>query len=155
MDRFETETLTKKRNLAALSDLGGRWIDKVRDRQLSPTLTLDIDSSASPIHGDQEGAAHNGHFTCVCYHPIFVFNQDGDLERCALRPGNVTRANGWRDVLEPVVARYRWQPLWRHYFRADAAFARPDIFEFLETEDFGYAMRLPANGFLARRLAIC
>jgi hypothetical protein len=36
-----------------------------------------------------------------------VFNQLGDLERCALRSGNVHSAAGWRDVLEPVVARYR------------------------------------------------
>jgi hypothetical protein len=36
-----------------------------------------------------------------------VFNQLGDVERCALRPGNVHSADGWRVVLEPVVARYR------------------------------------------------
>ncbi len=40
---------------------------------------------------------------CICYHPLFVFNQFGDLERSALRPGNVHSAHGWRDVLEPVV----------------------------------------------------
>jgi hypothetical protein len=27
------------------------------------------------------------------------FNQFDDLERCALRPGNVQSAHGWRDVL--------------------------------------------------------
>ena len=36
-----------------------------------------------------------------------VFNQWGDLERCALRPGNVHSAHEWRDVLEPVVAPHR------------------------------------------------
>ena len=34
-----------------------------------------------------------------CLHPLFVFNQFGDLERCALRPGNVHSADGWEDVL--------------------------------------------------------
>jgi Transposase DDE domain group 1 len=29
----------------------------------------------------------NGHYACTCYHPLFVFNQFGDLERCTLRPG--------------------------------------------------------------------
>ena len=43
----------------------------------------------------------------TCYHPLFVFNQFGDLERCALRPGNVHSADGWQDLLEPVVVRYR------------------------------------------------
>ncbi len=46
----------------------------------------------------------------------------GHLERCALRPGNVHSADGWREVLEPVVNRYGDRKL-RRYFRADAAFA--------------------------------
>ena len=53
----------------------------------------------------------NGHYECTCYHPLFVFNQFGDLERCALRPGNVHSADGWEGVLKPVVARYRRQGL--------------------------------------------
>jgi hypothetical protein len=36
---------------------------------------------------------------------VFVFNQLGDIERCALRLGNVISADGWRVVLEPVIAR--------------------------------------------------
>ena len=78
---------------------------------------LDMDSSESPTYGEQERAAYNGHFGCTCYHPLFVFNQLGDVERCALRPGNVHSADGWRAVLEPVVARYR-DTVKRVYFRA-------------------------------------
>jgi hypothetical protein len=82
-----------------------------------------------------------------------VFNQDGDLERCALRPGNVHSAHGWRDVLDPVVARYRGQAL-RRLLRGDAAFALPDVYEYLEAEGFQYTIRPPlrpratAAGFL-------
>ena len=76
-----------------------------------------------------------------------LFNQFGDLERCALRPGNVHSADGWRKVLEPVVARYKERDL-RRYFRGDAAFASPDIYEFLEDEGFLYAIRLPKNQVL-------
>jgi hypothetical protein len=103
-------------------------------------IVLDMDSSVSPTHGEQEGTAYNGHFGCTCYHPLFVFNQFGDLERCALRAGNVHSAEGWRDVLEPVVARYR-DTMKRRYFRADAAFASPEVYEFLEAEGYGYAIR--------------
>ena len=45
--------------------------------------------------------------------PLFVFNQFGDLERCMLRPGNVHSADGWENVLKPVVARYRGKVLRR------------------------------------------
>jgi hypothetical protein len=157
MGRFETEWLTRSENLVALADLPGRWIDKVHTRRPPRIIVLDMDSSESPTYGEQEGSAYNGHFGCTCYHPLFVFNQLGDVERCTLRPGNVHSADGWRGVLEPVVARYR-STVKRRYFRGDAAFANPEIYEFLEAEGMGYAIRLPANrvvqdkiGYLLKR----
>jgi len=152
MGRCETGTMTEERNLAALADLSGQWIDRARLRRPSKTLILDMDSSVSPTFGEQEGTAYNGHFECTCYHPLFVFNQHGDLERCELRPGNVHSAHGWREVLEPVVARYRGEEKDR-FFRGDAAFALPDLYEYLEVEGFRYAIRLPANAVLQERIA--
>ncbi len=115
MGRFETEWLATDENLAALSDLSGIWIDRVHDRKKPKVIILDMDSSVSPTHGAQEGSAYNGHFGCTCYHPLFCFNQFGDLERSLLRPGNVHSAEDWRIVLEPLVARYRERKL-RRYF---------------------------------------
>src|SRR5215475_3202764 len=80
MGRFETSAMTSPTNLTALADLSGRWIDRAQARRARTTLVLDIDSSVSPTYGAQEGTAYNGHFACTCYHPLFVFNQDGDLE---------------------------------------------------------------------------
>jgi Transposase DDE domain group 1 len=151
MGRFETKWLSRPENLAALADLPGQWIDKVHQRRPPKTIVLDMDSSESPTYGEQEGSAYNGHFGCTCYHPLFVFNQLGDVEQCALRPGNVHSADGWRAVLEPVIARYRGSV--KHlYFRGDAAFANPEIYEFLEAEGIGYTIRLPANSILQNRI---
>src|ERR1019366_3685026 len=94
MGRFETEWLANDENLVALADLSGRWIDRVRSRRPLNGIVLDMDSTVSETYGDQEGAAFNGHFACTCYHPLFVFNQFGDLERCALRSGNVHSPHG-------------------------------------------------------------
>jgi hypothetical protein len=152
MGRFETEWLTSEANLAALADLSGGWIDRVQARRPQRMIVLDLDSSVSETHGGQEGRAYNGHFGCTCYHPLFVFNQFGDLERCALRPGHVHSADGWWDLLEPVVARYRGG-LKRRYFRGDAAFANPGLYEFLEAEGYKYAIRLPANAVLQASIA--
>ena len=52
-------------------------------------IILDMDSSDSPTFGKQEGSAYNGHFGYTCYHPLFVFNQFGDMERALLRKCNV------------------------------------------------------------------
>src|ERR1700757_4010006 len=152
MGRFETKWLSRPETLAALADLPGQWIDKVQQRRPPRIIVLDMDSSESPTYGEQEGSAYNGHFGCTCYHPLFVFNQLGDLERGALRPGNVHSADGWRAVLEPVIARYRGR-VKRLYFRGDAAFANPEVYEFLEAEGVGYAIRLPATRVLQDKIA--
>ena len=147
MGRFETELLATDANVEALADLSGHWIDRVHDRHPQTEIILDMDSSVSPTHGDQEGTAYNGHFGCTCYHPLFLFNQFGDVERSSLRPGNVHSADGWRSVLKPVVVRYQGRNL-RRYFRGDAAFALPEMYEYLEAEGFLYAIRLPKNQIL-------
>ena len=152
MGRFETEFLATDDNVAALTDMSGHWIDRVHDRRPPKMVVLDMDSSVSPTHGEQEGTAYNGHFGCTCYHPLFLFNHMGDLERCSLRPGNVHSADGWRDVLEPVVERYKERQV-RLYFRGDAAFASPDIYDYLEAEGILYATRLPANKVLQESIA--
>ena len=135
------------RGFSRIGSSTSSWIDKVHQRKPLKELILDMDSSESPTYGAQEGSRYNAHFGCTCYHPLFCFNQLGDLERALLREGNVHSADRWEEVLEPVVARYREQQI-RRLFRGDAAFAKPAIYRFLEQEQFLYAIRLPANDVL-------
>jgi Transposase DDE domain group 1 len=79
----------------------------------------------------------------------FLFNQFGDLEHCVVRPGNVRRWLGW--CAETGRHAIQWK-VSRLYFRADAAFAMPGIYEYLETERIKYAIRLPANRILQERI---
>ena len=58
----------------------GQWIDHVRGRGPSRGIVLDMDSSVSPTHGERENSVWNGHYACTRYHPLFVFNQFGDLD---------------------------------------------------------------------------
>jgi hypothetical protein len=141
--RFETEWLPTEANLAALAALSGTGIDRGHQRRPPDGVILDPDSSESPTFGQQEGSAWNGHVRRTCYHPLFVFNQFGDLERCMLRPGNVHSADD---------SRYRGRGLAR-YFRGDAAFAKPELYALLEAEGIGYTIRLPANCVLQERIA--
>jgi hypothetical protein len=88
-----------------------------------------------------------------CYHPNFLLNQFGMLERCALRNGNVHSADGWRDVLDPVIARYANRDLGGRFFRVGAAYAIPAIYERPEEPGYFYAIRLPANNVLREKIA--
>ena len=144
MGRFETEILTQPQNLKVLMNQPGQWVDEVHEHKPIKEIILDMDSSDSPTFGKQEGSAYNGHFGYTCYHPLFVFNQFGDVERAFLRDGNVHSADNWRSVLEPIVSRYRDFNIAR-FFRGDAAFANPNIYGYLEAEDYFYAIRLIGN----------
>ena len=150
--RFETEMLSTKSNLTALMDLSGEWIDKAHRCKPLKQLILDLDSSVSETYGKQEGTAYNGHFECNCYHPLFLFNQFGDLERAMLRRGNHASAKFWRRVLLPVIERYHHWDIPK-FFRGDAAFANPALYRLLEEEDYRYVIRLKANAVLEREIS--
>ena len=152
MGRFETELLTQKENLKGIERLNVEWIKRALAKTVHRRIILDIDSSESLVHGEQEEAAYNGHFGCMCYHPLFCFNQFGDCEGAVLRPGNVHSADGWKEFINPIVERYLKLAV-RLLFRADAAFAKPEIYEYLETRHIGYAIRLPANEVLQKEIA--
>ena len=149
--RFETDILSTKDNLTALMNLSGPWIDKVHTCQPLNELILDMDSSVSETYGEQEGTAYNGHFECTCYHPLFLFNQWGDLECAMLRRGNKASAKFWRRVLLPVIERYRDLDVPK-FFRGDAAFALPKLIRLLEDEGYLYAIRIKANAVLEREI---
>jgi len=149
--RFETEILSTRENLTALMNLSGQWVDRVHQRQPLKQLILDLDSSVSETYGRQQGTAYNGHFECTCYHPLFLFNQLGDLEYAMLRRGNQACAKFWRRVLLPVIARYRHLSIPK-FFRGDAAFAVPALYRVLEEEGYQYVIRLKANAVLEREI---
>jgi len=90
-----------------------------------------------------------GIFESTCYHPLLLFNGEGDCLGAKLHPGNVHSAEDWEEVLLPEIERQ--QGLGKEVvFRADAAFAKPEIYEALEERGVKYAIRLPANDNLLR-----
>ncbi|MGD0201736.1 MAG: IS1380 family transposase [Bryobacteraceae bacterium] len=86
------------------------------------------------------------------YHPLLLFKREGDCVAAKLRPGNVHSADDWEELLLPEIERQ--QKLGKEVvFRADAAFAKPEIYERLETRGVKYAIRIPSNENLERDIA--
>jgi hypothetical protein len=150
--RFETQYLTQSENLEVLKNINRQWIDKTNQHRSKKMrlkeIILDIDSSESEVYGDQEGAKYNGYFGCKCYHPLFCFNQFGDLEAAMLRNGNVHSANNWKQMVVPAVEKYKEQDL-DVFLRADSAFAGPELYDFAEENEIKYVSRLKYNPNLA------
>jgi hypothetical protein len=74
-------------------------------------------------------------------------------ERCALRPGNVHSADGWKAVLKSTIARYVDRNLGCRFYRADAAYAIPALYGRLEEAGYFHAIRLPTNNVLREKIA--
>jgi hypothetical protein len=145
MQSFETEILAEEQNFAGLTRINRELIAKVEAIDSPQRIVLDMDSTEIPVYGQQENSAYNGHFESTCYHPLLLFNREGDCLGAKLRPGNVHSAEGWAEVLLPEIERQHKQGR-DVVFRADAAFAKPEIFQALEERSVKYAIRIPANG---------
>ena len=149
LQTFETEMLAKVENFVGLARINRELIGKVEAFQWHYRAVLDMDSTEIPVYGEQEQSAYNGHFESTCYHPLLLFNRDGDCLAAKLRPGNVHSAEGWEKLLLPEIDRQ--QRMGNEIaFRADAAFAKPEIYEALEERGVKYAIRIAANENLQR-----
>jgi Transposase DDE domain group 1 len=151
LQSFETEVLTQADNLAGLAALNRELVARAEAIDSPRRIVLDMDSTEIPVYGEQEQSAYNGHFESTCYHPLLLFNREGDCLAAKLRPGNVHSAEGWEELLLPEIERQQAQGK-EVVFRADAAFAKPELYEALEERDVKYAIRLPANDHLQRKI---
>jgi len=152
LQSFETELLTQEENLAGLAAINRDLIARAEAMDSPYRAVLDMDSTEIPVYGEQEQSAYNGHFESTCYHPLLLFNREGDCLAAKLRPGNVHSAEGWEELLLPEIERQ--QRMGKEVaFRADAAFAKPEIDEALEERGVQYAIRIPANENLERDVA--
>jgi len=123
LQSFETALLTQAENLAGLAALSRELVVKGEAIDSRRRVVLDMDSTEVPVYGRQEHSAYNGHFESTCYHPLLLFNDQGDCVAAKLRPGNVHSADGWEDLLLPAIERRQTQGK-EVAFRGDAAFAR-------------------------------
>ena len=149
---FETEMLAEEENFAGLARINRELIGKAEALDSPQRVVLDMDSTEIQVYGEQEQSAYNGHFESTCYHPLLLFNREGDCLAAKLRPGNVHSADDWEELLLPEIERQQKQGR-AVVFRADAAFAKPEIYEALEERGVKYAIRIPSNESLERDIA--
>ena len=152
LQTFETEMLAEEENFGSLARINRELIAKAEAIDAQQRTVLDMDSTEIPVYGQQEQSAYNGHFESTCYHPLLLFDREGDCLAAKLRPGNVHSADDWEELLLPQTERQ--QKLGKEVvFRADAAFAKPEIYDALEERGVKYAIRIPADENLERDIS--
>lgn len=98
-------------------------------------ITLDLDATDDPLHGDQKGRFFHGYYSCYCYLPLYVFC-GRHLLAAKLRRSNIDGAAGAVEEIERIFAQIRehW-PQTRILLRADSGFARDELMSWCEDNE--------------------
>lgn len=111
-------------------------------------ITLDLDATDDPTHGEQEGRFFHGYYRHYCYLPLYVFC--GEHLLCGyLRPSNIDAAKHSRAIAKLLVEkiRQRW-PEVRITLRGDSGFCRWRLLRWCEKHGVHYIMGLARNSRL-------
>src|SRR2546425_43594 len=120
-------------------------------------ITIDLDPTDDPTHGQQEFTFFNGHYDTWCYLPVVAtvtFNDETEQFAVAavLRPGNAPATRGARGILRRLLgklrAAFRTATL---RVRLDGGFASPKLFTFLEQQQVEYVVAMASNARLEKR----
>jgi len=111
-------------------------------------ITLDLDATDDPLHGQQEGRFFHGYYDTYCYLPLYVFC-GRHLLAAKLRPANIDASAGSVEEVARIVAqiRQRW-PKMRILLRADSGFAREALMAWCENNDIDFLFGLAKNARL-------
>jgi Transposase DDE domain group 1 len=120
-------------------------------------ITIDLDPTDDPTHGQQEFTFFNGHYDTACYLPIVAtvtFNDESAQYAVAavLRPGNAPATRGARGILRRLLDKLRTAFQGATFrVRLDGGFAHPKLFQFLEQQQVEYVVAMPSNRRLEKR----
>lgn len=128
-----------------------------RLRGRAQRITIDLDPTDDPTHGQQEFTFFNGHYDAWGYLPLvatLTFNDEAEqyLVAIVLRPGNSPAKRGAVGLLRMLLRRLRCTfPGAALRVRVDGGFAGNDWLDFLETQRVEYVVGLAGNARLTRR----
>jgi len=120
--------------------------------RLPATLTLDLDPTDDPTHGDQQLTLYHGFYEQYQYLPLIISEPTSKHVFVAwLRPGTVHAALGADDDLMRVVNALRAErPDIVIHVRGDAGFGVPWMYEVCETNGLFYTFGFSSNARLKR-----
>jgi hypothetical protein len=120
-------------------------------------ITIDLDATDDPTHGQQELALFNGYYDTWCYLPLVAtvtFNAEPmqHVVAALLRPGTGPATRGVRGLLRRLFTKLRALfPRARLRVRADAGFADATLLAFLDAAEVEYVLGLAGNTRLDKR----
>ena len=158
LSRFENAA--GRRELLAMGQVLADTVIEHHRRRLhgrAARITIDLDPTDDPTHGQQEFTFFNGHYDTWCYLPVVAtvtFNGEAAQYAVAavLRPGSAPASRGALGVLRRLMRRLRVAfPTATLRVRLDGGFASPKLFAFLEAQQVEYVVAMASNPRLEKR----
>jgi hypothetical protein len=141
LSRFENRAAG--RGLGMAKRVGLMHFIRRNKRKHIRRLTLDLDTTDDPTHGQQELSFFNGYYDTHCYQHLLVHTADGDLLYAELLPGKGDVREAALSALKLVVSKLREAfPLLKLKLRADNGFACPALYDYCEDQQIGYAVNV-------------
>lgn len=121
--------------------------------ELPASLTLDLDATDDPTHGDQQLTLFHGYFGQYQYFPLIISEPTTKHVFVAwLRPGTVHASLGAEDDLMRVVHALRQaRPDIAIHVRGDAGFGNPKMYDICEQNNLTYTFGFSTNERLKRQ----
>jgi hypothetical protein len=118
--------------------------------QLPASITLDLDATDDPTHGDQQLTLFHGYYGQYQYFPLIISEPATKHVFVAwLRPGTVHASLGAEDDLMRVINALRKErPDIAIHVRADAGFGLPRMYEICEENSLTYTLGFSTNARL-------
>jgi len=158
LSRFENAV--GRRELVAMGRMLADLVIEHHRRRLqgrATRITIDLDPTDDPTHGQQELTFFNGHYDTWCYLPVVAtvtFNSEPAQFAVAavLRPGNAPASRGAIGVLRRLLRKLRAAfPTAVCRVRLDGGFAHPKLLAFLEAQEVEYVVAMASNARLEKR----
>ena len=118
-------------------------------------IVLDMDATDDPTHGKQQLSFFHGYYEEHMYHPLLVFDgRTGFPLAAVLRPGNTHASHGALAVLKRLIKKLKKAyPKALILFRADAGFAVPALYRYLERQEVRYVIGFITNNRVLEKAA--
>ncbi len=150
LSRFEN-CMDKK----AIFEMANHWVDRyVASLKGRRSIIIDVDGTDDPTHGNQQLSIFNGYYGQFMYNELFFHDGDtGQIILPVLRPGNSHSYKWFVSILRRIIRKIRMvYPEMKITIRADGGFSGAAFYKLVDKENLFYAVGLPSNERLKRRV---
>jgi len=138
----------------AIFNILNAWVDNyVSSLKGRKEITIDVDATDDPTHGNQQLSLFNGYYGQFMYNELFFHDGDtGQIILPVLRPGN-SHSNKWYvSILKRIILKIREKfPEMKITIRTDSGFSGAGFYKLVDDYNLLYVTGMSSNNVLKKQ----